>query len=362
MGASRSSGTRRRERYQPCIYCSLSATGREHWIPRALGRFVGYEPLQNRVCRDCDRRLGHELDDEFAHSGTTALFRRMVGIRGRDSHKETSPFFRRAQTSPANVATTKDGTLLEIDENLVARPLRHIVVEDVTGARHRIPFPPEATVEWLRAAVRSRDIRSPQLREIHVATLAEGDEAAALLSRVFPKFEATVFGPDGPKTVERVQTVSAITGRYLRAIAKIALHFALKSMPELSGHEREFEAVKRYIADGVGDDQEFVELADRQVLWQAQRGWTPSSWCHLMGVAVDDGYMRVRLQFFLGPLGPPPVWTVVLGKDPFRVLAPRHRGILAVYFATSQERKHHGHDGFIKELSGGRQTIWTPPG
>jgi hypothetical protein len=133
-----------------CIYCSGPPDGREHWLPRSLGRFEGFTPLLGRVCNDCDGGLGRELDDEFAHTGPTALFRHIVGVSGYHAEHKKNTFFFRAQTDPTNVATMSDGTLLEIDENLVASPLRHLVVRGVRLLDNRYrPFPlPRGPGRW----------------------------------------------------------------------------------------------------------------------------------------------------------------------------------------------------------------------
>jgi HNH endonuclease len=49
----------------PCIYCGADADGREHWIPRGLGAFNGDTALFDRLCEQCNQRLGRELVEEF---------------------------------------------------------------------------------------------------------------------------------------------------------------------------------------------------------------------------------------------------------------------------------------------------------
>jgi hypothetical protein len=50
--------------FGPCIYCGLRADGDEHWLPRALGSVSGYKPLVDRLCKQCNPRLG-ALDEEL---------------------------------------------------------------------------------------------------------------------------------------------------------------------------------------------------------------------------------------------------------------------------------------------------------
>jgi hypothetical protein len=39
----------------------------------------------------------------------------------------------------------------------------------------------------------------------------------------------------------------AVTAAHFRAVAKIAFHYSLKVLPDLSGYEQEFEPIKRFI-------------------------------------------------------------------------------------------------------------------
>jgi len=39
----------------------------EHYLPAALGRFEGYDPLYDRVCRNCNKRIGDTV--KFNSSG-----------------------------------------------------------------------------------------------------------------------------------------------------------------------------------------------------------------------------------------------------------------------------------------------------
>jgi hypothetical protein len=65
-----------------CVYCGALPFGDEHWLPRSLGRFRGFELLTDRICRTCNEQLGL-LDEEFIRTGPEGTFRAMLGVAGR---------------------------------------------------------------------------------------------------------------------------------------------------------------------------------------------------------------------------------------------------------------------------------------
>ena len=62
-----------------CIYCGADANSGEHWMPKTFGTFKNCEQLFDRLCADCNKALGHELDQEVANTGTTALSHIFIG-------------------------------------------------------------------------------------------------------------------------------------------------------------------------------------------------------------------------------------------------------------------------------------------
>lgn len=45
----------------------------EHYLPAALGRFKGYEPLLDRLCRDCNKQIGNTCEEPFLRAGPIAF-------------------------------------------------------------------------------------------------------------------------------------------------------------------------------------------------------------------------------------------------------------------------------------------------
>jgi len=84
-----------------CIYCGVQKSpSREHYLPRSLGTFKGYEPLLYKICEDCNGGF-NILEDQFIHSSPEALFREMLGVKGRKQHSKKAIFYERsAGTDP----------------------------------------------------------------------------------------------------------------------------------------------------------------------------------------------------------------------------------------------------------------------
>jgi hypothetical protein len=59
-----------------CIYPGpYGPMSPEHYLPMALGTFEGYKPLQDRVCRFRNERIGDSTELRFLGAGPIAFFR-----------------------------------------------------------------------------------------------------------------------------------------------------------------------------------------------------------------------------------------------------------------------------------------------
>jgi hypothetical protein len=132
-----------------CIYCSAEADSKEHWIPRGLGAFRGYTPLTDRLCEACNRRLGHQLDQELMRTGPTGFQRALSGIEGRHG-SPVSPY--RYKTTRAVPPTTMKMPVPGLSYEVLAegyrnekgqsaaRPLRQVVLKMPDGRTESVPF------------------------------------------------------------------------------------------------------------------------------------------------------------------------------------------------------------------------------
>src|SRR5689334_16868560 len=64
-----------------CIYCGdEKELSREHYLPECLGRFENYETLDDRICTECNHKLGQLVDEQFCRGGQVGYFRTFLGI------------------------------------------------------------------------------------------------------------------------------------------------------------------------------------------------------------------------------------------------------------------------------------------
>jgi hypothetical protein len=114
----------------------------EHYLPAALGKFRGYRPLGDRVCRECNKKIGDAVETEFLRTGAIVFFRWLLGVSGRDGEPR-SPFYRwAAGIPPIHMMGRAPGfeydLLFEVErgtENVY--PLRQVVFEHPLLARPR---------------------------------------------------------------------------------------------------------------------------------------------------------------------------------------------------------------------------------
>jgi hypothetical protein len=109
----------------------------------------------------------------------------------------------------------------------------------------------------------------------------------------------------------------------------------LKMFPDLTGKEREFDAIKRFIWDG-GDVGRFVQQRWRpeDVITNLRRGAGWSHWMHIL--MVERTYQRIIgwFQPFAGPRTLAPLYAVDIGMDPARIVARREQGATSLSSST----------------------------
>ena len=146
-----------------CIYPGLhGVASEEHYLPVAFGKFDGYEPLRDRICRECNTRLGNAVETEFLRTGAIVFFRWLLGVMGRDG-LPPSPFYRRAVGIPPILMMGRPAgfdydLLFEVDPGSEeVYPLRQVVFEHPLLERPRaVPIhdrmrgSPEFLTELLR--------------------------------------------------------------------------------------------------------------------------------------------------------------------------------------------------------------------
>jgi hypothetical protein len=314
---------------EQCIYPGPhGAMSEEHYLPAALGNFRGYEPLRDRVCRDCNKKIGDAVETEFTRRGAIAFFRWVVGVSGRNG-PPPSPFYRRAAgLPPIPMVGRPQGfdydLLFEVDwgtENVY--PLRQVVFEHSLLARpqgapihDRMRGNPGYLMELLQewGLDRARPIRG-FLAPDEIPWVS--DLLQKLGYAIPADWAVTEFPPQKIALVAEV----TVSPAHFRAVAKIGFHYALKMFPDLTGTEREFDAIKDFIWAG-GDVARFVRQRADQFVRNFERE-RPTRWMHILAVERTHDAILAHAQFFAGPGILPPPYLIRIGPDPARIMRRR---------------------------------------
>jgi hypothetical protein len=296
----------------------------EHAVPYAVGRFSGFPLLRDRVCRVCNTEIGKRTETQFLRAGPTGFFRWLLGVRGRDG-LSPSPFLGGAAGVPAmempgRLPDASYDVLFEVNPGTeTVQPCRQIVFEHpIAGTR------PVRISDRMR---KEPQLLAEQLAELRltgatpIQAYADPEDISWVTELVVgaggaPPNWATA---DLPAAKIQLATTYTVTTAYLRAIAKIAFHYALTVFPELTGMEPEFAAVKQFIWDGTGDADRFVRQRTEQFVANFNASERPTEWMHILAARRTYMAITVNAQFFAGPRSLPPGYEVYLGRNPARL-------------------------------------------
>lgn len=334
-----------------CIYCPNPPDSPEHWLPRSLGTFGPLQVLNDKICGDCNQALGRDVDPEFTRVGPEAILRAGLGIEGRHGTSQSPFYFRAATTQPLRAVVPDSvedeaGLLWETVRGASGEPegrlLQQLVIADESGKRHAIPFNVEWSADVLRKAVNNRGIAGGTLVEIYLDP-EHLDRVKPTLSEVFPKFSAQHFGRSGAGQQRRtILFENRIGPVYLRAVAKIALHGALKLRPELIGNEWEFDVLRRFIRRGDLPMTNPVQYRNERIIAGIGDDVMLRDWGHVVAVETTETTVFTKLQFFIGPGAIPPMWIVRVGRRPEHL--PPNSGV-AYYAHYLDQPSADGHTG-----------------
>jgi hypothetical protein len=303
----------------------------EHYLPAALGTFTGYEPLQGRVCRPCNNRIGREIETHFLRSGQIVFFRWLLGIEGRNG-LPPSPFRRGESGIPPLLMTAQIPGFpyplaLEVEpgtENVY--PLRQIVFDGGLAGVHPIVIFDRMRDDPAVLKTQLRDRGLEGARPLHAFADEDEIEWMGGLMRAFGGDLTSGEWATTQLTPQRLPLVVdvAVTSAHFRAVAKIVFHYALKMFPDLTGQERQFDPIKDFIWNG-GDIDRFVRQRRPEDVILNYRQHGPTHWMHVLG--SERTYDRITgwFQPFTGPQLLPPIYEVRLGMDPSRIVRRREQ-------------------------------------
>jgi hypothetical protein len=353
----------------------------EDYLPRGLGKFKGYQRLKDKICRNCNHRLG-DLDNLLLTSGPEAIFRAIHGIEGRKKHRARDVFHEMTHGRPpievfARLPGDASPTRVEILGGNFGQPRRELVFEWADGRSKRVPIPRSIdTPEKLDGHLQRKGIKREGSKCI--VYCPEGDDGFRdVVQRCLGKIETLGGPPDLSNYPAELPAAALIqlSPEYHRAIAKIAFHFFLWcSFPGITGFEPEFDSIKRFIWQG-GDPNNRV-LSNAGPFERDQIG-DDATYAHILSAGVDHNEVAATVQLFAGSDSGMNLLAkandgrsfpvqfknmsfirfVKLGRSPFRIACDLRR---ALQF-TAYRRSIDGFIGEVRELTPTRQiVIWRP--
>lgn len=338
-----------------CIYCGREGQlSGEHYLPRCLGNFRGYEQLKDRICNRCNNDFS-VLDEQFCCSGPEAIFRERFNVAGYKHHRRRSPFQKgSAGAKPLMLKGTMAGEGTEVDlyydrRTTTARRRRQIIfltdigkvaiqiTDDMTEPKHVEEKLVRAGVKMLSGPAEATF--APHERD-WIVQLLSGYKDAMIGEPELVEM------PEG--TLVNVYAGANPTHLYFRGLAKIGFHYFLKHMPEFHGSEDCFASIRDFITRGqVEDVYRFTAgWVNHLTVDDVQARPSPDGYYHRLEAQADCRQLVSRLQFFIGPGFRLPVHTIYLGPSPLRVEYTRR---CAHTFIYSDGHCLSGYDGEMCE-------------
>ncbi len=250
-----------------CIYCKRPgvAFGREHVIPKAFGTFgPGTLVLTKEVCRDCNHRLGKDLDQILARDTFEGLIR-AEKLRPRRDKVDRFKARRIVIRAPDELEFGDfRGTRLAVDwKTRKLRLLDQVMVKDNDGKLHSF------TEDEIGAAderlFRDRPPGSIQIigrpagvRRLQELVISKGARSAQEPTAIEPPQVASE-----PKVP--LETQGVLDNIVWRGIAKISFNYLAKIQGADYVLDEKFDRIRDFI-NGRGAGKALVRLSRRPIL------------------------------------------------------------------------------------------------
>ncbi len=337
-----------------CIYCGQELElSKEHYLPRCLGNFRGYETLDDKICGTCNNSF-KQIEEQFCRSSPEGFFRERLEIKGRKRGKKISPFQRGSAGAPPLMMKGKfPGEDFEIlwQFNPGTRGVDHmrqIILFTENGDTRIILIPDDMKdPSQLREKIKEvgEELGVERFKEARI--FAPESEIAwinYLLSHLQRDSEIEWSRSPEKGRISTATTVT-VTSKYFRALAKIGFHYFLKRMPKFHGSEDTFADIKNFIKQGGIDDVDNVVSGSLdQISTEITRGMRPVHYCHLLATGVNDQWLISKLQFFLGPDFLAPIYVIKLGENPSPIWYQEVHSDAFIYY---ENREQDGYDGYL---------------
>jgi hypothetical protein len=319
-----------------------------------MGKFQGYLPLKDRVCRTCNGQLG-KLDEQLCNSGFEAFFRRFLGIKGRRSHNAVNPFYRGSSGGGRLEMVSKqpeDGKeiQLEAESGGTVRQLRHVSLVAEDDSVYIIPITDGMTPKQFRAKFDALGVKRFKEGDVYADSSEISWVQQLMATLKFDKQTDWTARNVGP-TVYNGAAIKVVVGnRYFRDIAKIGFHYFLTKMPQFTGAEPCFGDLRAFIKSesSIAACERFVSYNREQISLDIYRGHRLKNWGHMLAAQFDYLSLTAKVQLFVGPEFLPPVYTVKLGTNPSRI---GYSEAAADFFAYYPEAERSEFDGEVSPMS-----------
>ncbi|MBN2467503.1 MAG: hypothetical protein JXD19_05070 [Deltaproteobacteria bacterium] len=149
------------------------------------------------------------------------------------------------------------------------------------------------------------------------------------------------------ETVE-VQGTIKVDPKYFRAVAKIAFHYFLANYVGFCGSETCFEALRQFIRYGQGNKDSFVKQKRGNLVAELNQGYRPKYYGHFIIGVIEERFILVYVQLFIGKDINPQYYEVILGNNPRQIVVPDEQfGHFYSYYEPEARTKY---SGTIQEL------------
>jgi hypothetical protein len=291
-----------------CIYedfnpecIKVGGMSQEHALGRALGKFQNSLTLNNHICKNCNRKIGDEIEEPEYHVGLLAHLRYMIGIYN-DADKR-SPFYNGARgVGPSGMMMT----VPETGKQLLGE--YESGTKNVTHRRQIVLTKPDGKSKYISVKnwVTQRDELLLQIQKISregytqlyvYPSEDEEDAVRELCKAIGGNVEFSLFFY---KSTEGQTAIRYDKLRLYRVAAKSAFHYALTQLPSITGHEKYFDDIKNFIMNGVSSnilakkDQKPLDLKIRE-------GLTDTDWIHVLACSWNESDIRAHCRFFDRP-------------------------------------------------------------
>lgn len=248
-----------------CIYCGKNADSfdRDHVVPESFGKFKNNFVLKDKVCKECNHKLGNTLECDFGRKSFFGLERYRQGIKS--SAEYNKKFFRDELVVRISEGLLKGAEgILSYDE---VRSLFVINLKPQIGFRKK-----DGTIEYILLEKLPSNVnayKKYRLDERNCLIIPPGIdrvEAIEALKRI-----GTVFKPDGFFEIKEKDSLctieSQINAKMKRTVAKIAFNYLAYFNEPSAILGCDFNPIRDYVANGKITNYPLVAVDGEPILY-----------------------------------------------------------------------------------------------